>query len=371
VVIQVKELKKLQEDQIKLKKHEEDLENTKAEAISAMESSHREALEAVRQENARQLMKAKQKLEAAAQVLKRQLAKEKATVLELKEDQVKLKKLDKDREKTKAEEISMMESIHGAALEAAQQGQEALKSQLAEEKAVVQELKTKNEHLSVKEDKMKTMLKKSFDENSELKKKNEEATDAAQLDCEHKDCGTKVQCKDYAAHRATCEYREVLCPGALMVCGKKVAFRDIKQHVQTCPGIDYSDLVVGNQSVREEHLTNAQLGRGIIWDTDVLEYNSNYFFVKQRKDHSDTFMAEVVMLGTKADCDKYTVEIVIHNSTDKHSAFNHLAHPRPAGQDDWGDDCLAVPLSELLGACVRDEQEKEYTFCINVIIRCI
>jgi hypothetical protein len=83
-------------------------------------------------------------------------------------------------------------------------------------------------------------------------------------------------------------------------------------------------------------------------------------------------MAEVVMLSAKADYDNYTAEIAIFDSTHTPGpAFRHLAHPSPVGQDAWVDGCFAVLGSELLGACVRDKQEKKYTFRIAVIIRCV
>jgi hypothetical protein len=192
VVIQLKELKKMQEDQMKVNKLEEDLEKTKADVINVMESSHRAALEAARQENTRQL-KTKQKLEAVAEVLKRQLAEEKATVLKLKNEN---KDLMDDNSK----------------------------------------LKNVNRTFVVKEDNLKTRLKRSYEENLKLKKEKDEAAVSAaaalQLECENKDC--KVQNRQ--VHQANCEYRPVLCPGDK--CGKMAAFRDIELHIQTCPGMD-------------------------------------------------------------------------------------------------------------------------------------
>jgi hypothetical protein len=177
-----------------------------------------------------------------------------------------------------------------------------------------------------------------------------------------------VQCKEYAAHQETCEYRKVLCPGSPAECGKMVAFRDLKEHVQTCPGI--TNISPGNKSGCEVDLYDEELGQDIIGSTGVIKYNSEYSFLKQRKDIRDTYMAEVVMLGAKADGDKFTVEITVLDSTDT-PAFRHLGHPRPVGQDAWGDVCLAVPRPELLGACVRDEQKKAYTVSVEVTIRSV
>ena len=73
------------------------------------------------------------------------------------------------------------------------------------------------------------------------------------------------------------------------------------------------------------------------------------------------------MLGTQDDCGMYYVDIVIVNSTNE-PAFKLHGHPRPISRDAWGDACLTVPRAELLGVCVREEQEKRYVLTLEVDI---
>jgi hypothetical protein len=256
LIIQPEVLMKMQEDQKELKEQVEYLEQSNIK----MESSHIEALEATRQEGTRHLKNTKQELQEDQKKLEKQLTKaeqelESAAKAKV-ESQEQLKKTKQEIEAATQANVREAGKI------------EAIKSQLKNEKAIVQELKNENRHLNdvhcalgVKEEKMKTMLNKSYAENLKLKKKIEEATDAAQLDCEHKDCGARVQCKEYAAHQATCEYRKVLCPRASAICGEMVAFRDIKQHVQDCPGIYNISTSGRNQHVWKEFLSDEQLGQ--------------------------------------------------------------------------------------------------------------
>jgi hypothetical protein len=152
------------------------------------------------------------------------------------------------------------------------------------------------------------------------------------------------------------------------------AFRDIELHIQTCPGMDRDGIddrfkiynTIYNFIIPDELF---EQGTGAAWrNTKVIKYNSKYFFLMQQMDHNHTYEAEVVMLGTQADCKKYDIDIAIIDSTNKRS-LRVVDHPSPVSRADWGDSCLIrVRRAKLLKAGAWVEQKKEYNLEFNVII---
>ena len=69
-------------------------------------------------------------------------------------------------------------------------------------------------------------------------------------------------------------------------------------------------------------------GKSVSWKTDILQLEPGGVFFVRRGRKGDVFMIEVVMMGSKEGCKKFTVEASILDTVSGKSMFKSTFQPR-------------------------------------------
>ena len=130
-------------------------------------------------------------------------------------------------------------------------------------------------------------------------------------ECDLEGCYEVVPYNQYKIHQEKCNFRQVPCPGNL--CTELVLICKIQEHVTTCASMrkyiySGSEVIIG--------FTSKNIFNDESWKKAPVESNAEYFFLRAARTN-ECLELEVVMKGSQAECNEYTVDVSILHSTKK------------------------------------------------------
>jgi len=189
--------------------------------------------------------------------------------------------------------------------------------------------------------------------------------------CSMKGCKEKVPFEDYEKHQEECIHRLVICPGSNLTCHDRVAFSDVEAHILTCPDSIEHNPGGGNLvTFTYEHQEDLLVRTNMVWSTLSFEAESKTFFVRMDKT-GGIFSIEVVMKGSKVECEQYVVEVTVlnMNSDDVLPIFKSQYHPRSIGKDNLKEFTLSFSQTAISKVWKFNPMTRRFFFDISVKIR--
>ena len=187
--------------------------------------------------------------------------------------------------------------------------------------------------------------------------------------CSLKGCKEKVPFEDYEKHQEECSHRLVICPGSNLTCHDRVAFSDVESHILTCPDSIEHNPGGGNLvTFTYEHQEDLLVRTNMVWSTLCFEAESKTFFVRMDKT-GGTFSIEVVMKGSKVECEQYVAEVTVLNmDSDDVPIFKAQYHPRPIGKDNLKEFTLSFSQTAISKVWKFNQMTRRFFFDIGVKI---
>ena len=153
-------------------------------------------------------------------------------------------------------------------------------------------------------------------------------------ECGHQGCNVKLDLDQIKEHEENCTWRLVICPGSGKTCTAMVPLCTVLTHAKNC-----SDCVLStghrlqdNGAEKNSHLNmetaSAFSGRCVRWRTIILQLEQGLVFFVRLSRKGGAFMIDVVMKGSKADCEEFRVKASILDAVSGKSMFEATFQPR-------------------------------------------
>ena len=168
-----------------------------------------------------------------------------------------------------------------------------------------------------------------------------------------------VEHKEYKRHQETCGHRPVICPGSAG-CGETMAFCEVEEHASTCVGIGESARGIAEVCgyIRYMGFT--------AWATEMFnDVEGNTFFLRIQKEEN-IFSVDVVMLGSKEQCEGLAAEVSFTNPVTRREFFKSTFSPRPiTTTNDTKDAPLIIEQRTVAKGCNINRETKDYEFKVT------
>jgi len=154
--------------------------------------------------------------------------------------------------------------------------------------------------------------------------------------CRFEGCDVKVPLKEFEMHKATCKFRVVICPSVM--CKKGVAYCHVVDHVLSECESSFVKRNKGYKNVTgSNHETNYTIDNASLltnqFSVDGFCFKDHYFFLTNNKVEGFYRNMYVQMLGTKEECDRFSVGITIRNEN-RDGSISYTSKPFPLEIDD-------------------------------------
>lgn len=165
-----------------------------------------------------------------------------------------------------------------------------------------------------------------------------------------------VHYNDYGQHQAVCRFRRVVCPGD---CDLLMAFCEVKKHAATCQEVSRG---FGVKTLTQEEKQDTD----VKWVSEMFsDVNGATFFLQTNKE-DNIFSMDVVMLGSKEQCEGLNVEVSFTNPVTKEEFHKSTFSPRPiTDTNDTEDASLIIRQSTIAKGWHFNQEIKEYEFVVT------
>ena len=169
-----------------------------------------------------------------------------------------------------------------------------------------------------------------------------------------------VEHKEYKRHQETCGHRPVICPGSAG-CGETMAFCEVEEHVSTC-----SDISRGFTEIDMDEEEMLDMGL-IVWNARMFNDVEGETFFLQIQKEENIFSVDVVMLGSKEQCEGLAAEVSFTNPVTRREFFKSTFSPRPiTATNDTEDASLIIKQRTVAKGCNIEHYEfKHYEFKVT------
>ena len=171
-----------------------------------------------------------------------------------------------------------------------------------------------------------------------------------------------VEHKEYKRHQETCGHRPVICPGSAC-CGETMAFCEVEEHASTCVGISRGITSALRCSIYEEEM----LYMGVkAWRTEMFNDVGGDTFFLQIQEEENIFSVDVVMLGSKEQCEGLAAEVTFTNPITRREFFKSTFSPRPiTATNDTEDASLIIKQRTVAKGWNINRETKYYEFTVT------
>ena len=169
-----------------------------------------------------------------------------------------------------------------------------------------------------------------------------------------------VEHKEYKRHQETCGHRPVICPD--IICGETMAFCKMEEHASTCSGISRGSRGF-TVYMTEKEMLDMEL---IVWDSQMFnDVEGDTFFLRMQKEEN-IFSVDVVMLGSKEQCEGLAAEVSFTNPVTRREFFKSTFSPRPiTATNDTEDASLIIKQRTVAKGWNFNRETKHYEFKVT------
>jgi len=196
-----------------------------------------------------------------------------------------------------------------------------------------------------------------------------------QHECNNQGCTEMFPLTRIEQHENECDWRLIICPGKDSVCNAMVPFCNVESHVQDCKGCKWPlwRSAYGHFGVVPliETISRTYLGIHVNRTTFTTRYEGKLFFHRTFKGIDGCFTVDIVMKGSKEECDEFWIEATVLDtkSNDFKPAFKATFHPRPLGRENKPGFCLKVSQESLSEVWKYNEEKDVYhiKYCVQIV----
>ena len=156
----------------------------------------------------------------------------------------------------------------------------------------------------------------------------------ARHECKLQGCSVSLPFDEIKEHEEKCTWRLVICPGSGATCTAMVPLCTVLTHAKSCSNCG----TVSRQHLQDNRVEmNGYLylptelafdGKNVSWTTRILLLQPGFVFFVQLSRKGGAFMIDVVMKGSKADCEEFRVNASILDAVSGKSMFEATFQPR-------------------------------------------
>ena len=170
-------------------------------------------------------------------------------------------------------------------------------------------------------------------------------------ECSLPGCGMKLPFDKIKEHEDTCQWRRVRCPGGWSSCNREVPFCQVQTHVEECNScklaVESDGILQRIVAISKRHIDGSGDGDGKRdWTTIILFFQGKVFFVR-RIWRNGCFLCEVVMKGTKEECQGFMAKVSVLDAESGQAMLTTSFYPRPLDAKYEVGFCLSAPKQAL------------------------
>ena len=169
-----------------------------------------------------------------------------------------------------------------------------------------------------------------------------------------------VEHKEYKRHQETCGHRPVICPD--IICGETMAFCKVEEHASTCSYISrgFTGVCMTEEEMLDKDMHGAQ------WATKMFNDVAGDTFFLQIQKEENIFSVDVVMLGSKEQCEGLAAEVSFTNPVTRREFFKSTFSPRPiTTTNDTEDASLIIKQRTVAKGWNINRETKDYKFKVS------
>ena len=155
----------------------------------------------------------------------------------------------------------------------------------------------------------------------------------ARHECRLQGCNMSLPFGEIKEHEENCNWRLIICPSDGNSCTAMVPFCRVLAHGKNCsacvlsPGRRYLDNGAEMNSYLKLDTADAFDGKDVSWKTEILLGQGVVFFVRLSR-KGGIFTIDVVMKGSKEECEEFRVKASIVDAVSRKSMFKATFQPR-------------------------------------------
>ena len=168
-----------------------------------------------------------------------------------------------------------------------------------------------------------------------------------------------VEHKEYKRHQETCGHRPVICPD--IICEETMAFCKMEEHASTCSEISRGSR--GFTVIMTEEESRRPPREVPCWRPRMFnDVEGDTFFLRIQKE-GNIFSVDVVMLGSKEQCEELAAEVTFTNPVTRREFFKSTFSPRPiTTTNDTEDASLIIKQRTVAKGWNFNRETKHYGF---------
>ena len=155
----------------------------------------------------------------------------------------------------------------------------------------------------------------------------------ARHECRLQGCNMSLPFGEIKEHEENCNWRLIICPSDGNSCTAMVPFCRVLAHGKNCsacvltPGRRYLNNGAEMNSYLKLDTADAFDGKDVSWKTEILLGQGVVFFVRLSR-KGGIFTIDVVMKGSKEECEEFRVKASIVDAVSRKSMFKATFQPR-------------------------------------------
>ena len=153
-------------------------------------------------------------------------------------------------------------------------------------------------------------------------------------------CEVKMPLADIEEHKNRCDFRPVDCPSHL--CDEKVAYQKVTDHILNQCMQAFNIANVENTTLKQVFHMGINKISSSRFKVKPIKWAGHLFFLNMKVENDHFRQLYVQMLGSKEECEKYSVEIKLQDKRGKH-AIIFCDQPLP----------IEVPVDQLREGGIR------------------
>jgi len=188
----------------------------------------------------------------------------------------------------------------------------------------------------------------------------------ARHECRLQGCTEEIAFDNIKEHEEKCTWRLVICPGSGATCTAMVPLCTVLTHAKNC-----SDCVLstGHRLQDNGAEMNASLiiktalafgGKNMSWKTRILQLEQGCVFFVRLSRRGGNFMIDVVMKGSKEECEEFRVKASIVDAVSRKSMFKATFQPRPLSNQNEAVGCLSASEKAVSQLWKHNVLKKQY-----------
>jgi len=193
----------------------------------------------------------------------------------------------------------------------------------------------------------------------------------ARHECTLQGCNVSLPFGKIKEHEENCNWRLIICPSDGNSCTAMVPFCTVLTHGKNCsacelsPGRRFLDNGAEMSSYLNLDTAEAFDGKDMSWKTKILFGQGIVCFVRPSR-RGGIFTIDVVMKGSKEECEEFRVKASIHDAVSRKSKFKATFQPRPLSNQNEAVYCLSVSEKAVSQVWKHNVLKKQYEIKFRV-----